>query len=140
HFDYGTASGGPYTLHTPEQGAGAGSSSVPASADVTGLSSDRDYYYVLVAHNVAGTTTGSPEVHFKTTASPVAPNAVTDAATGIGQTGATLNSTVNPKGDSTTVHFDYGTSSSSLTSSTSSVSAGAGASDISVPKAVSGLL
>jgi len=138
HFEYGTSPGGPYGSSTPNTSAGSGSSSVPASADVSGLDANTDYYYVLVANNVAGDATSS-EQHFKTTAAPVAPNATTDPATGIGQTTATLNSTINPKGNSTSVHFEYGTSSGSLPSSTSNVDAGAGASNVSVPRTASGL-
>ena len=44
---------------------------------------------------------------FTTTGS--APTATTNAATGLGSTGATLNGTVNANNDSTTVSFQYGT-------------------------------
>ncbi len=40
------------------------------------------------------------------------PTVTTGSATGIGQTSATLNGTVNPNGASTTVYFQYGTTSS----------------------------
>ncbi len=137
HFDYSETSGGPYTS-TPDASAGSGSASVPEFADVTGLDADTDYYYVLVANNVAGPAT-SGEQHFRTTATPVAPNAATDPATGIGQTTATLNSTINPKGSSTSFHFLFGTSSGSLTSTTADGDAGSGASTVSRSQTVSGL-
>src|SRR5262249_11280743 len=53
HFDYGTSPGGPYTGHTADQSAGSGSSSVAKSEDVSGLAANQDYYFVLVAGNVA---------------------------------------------------------------------------------------
>ena len=40
------------------------------------------------------------------------PDVTTGMATAIGQTGATLNATVNPKGSSTTTSFEYGTTTS----------------------------
>src|SRR5436305_936423 len=42
-------------------------------------------------------------------ASAAAPSATTGAATSIGSTGATLNATVSPNKESTTVSFQYGT-------------------------------
>jgi uncharacterized repeat protein (TIGR01451 family) len=39
---------------------------------------------------------------------PMPPTATTGTATGVGTTTATLNGTVNPNGQTTTVHFDYG--------------------------------
>ncbi len=44
-----------------------------------------------------------------TLAGAMAPTATTDAPTGIGTSGATLNGTVNDNGNSTTVQFQYGT-------------------------------
>ena len=72
----------------------------------------------------------------------IPPSATTSAATGITQTGATLNSTINPNGISTTANFLYGTSNvgcSSLPNATGSVGVGSGTSGVSNPIAIASL-
>ncbi len=60
------------------------------------------------------------------------PSATTGSATGVGQTTATLNGTVDPQGSDTTYHFEYGTSSSyGLQTTESSAGAGTGGVDAS---------
>jgi len=68
-----------------------------------------------------------------------APKVITGSASSVTQNSATLNGTVNPKGEATTYHFEYGTD-TSYGSATSSSSAGAGTSDVSVNSAISGLI
>ena len=66
------------------------------------------------------------------------PTAVTVAATGITQAGATLNGTVNPNGSATTSYFEYGTTTSY--GSTSDVfSIGSGTSNVDLNHPVSNL-
>lgn len=69
------------------------------------------------------------------------PNATTQAASAITTTTATLNATVNPEGNATTVSFVYGTSPTlaSGTTTTPSQAIGNGTSDVSVNAAISGL-
>ncbi len=69
-----------------------------------------------------------------------APVVVTDSASGVTSTGATLNGTVNPEGAATTYQFQFGTSTSygSVTPS-SPASAGSGSSAISESASLSGL-
>ncbi len=74
---------------------GGGTSAVPVSALVGGLSADTTYEYRVVATNTGGTSTGSPE-SFKTLVNP--PTVVTGAASSLTQTSASLNATVNPNG------------------------------------------
>jgi uncharacterized repeat protein (TIGR01451 family) len=77
---------------------------------------------VTVAANAAANVTNTATVSGGGDASPAnntasdptsisaatAPTATTGVATGIGTTGATLNGTVDPNGQTTTAHFDYG--------------------------------
>jgi hypothetical protein len=67
-----------------------------------------------------------------------APAATTAAATAVGATTATLNGTVNPQGEATTWHFEYGTSTSYGTT-TPAQNAGAGTAAVAVSAAISGL-
>jgi hypothetical protein len=64
HFQYGTT--GLFGKNTAEYTLGAGTSNVPVSVNVTGLTENEQYYFRLVATNVDGTTDGARET-FKTT-------------------------------------------------------------------------
>jgi hypothetical protein len=59
-----------------------------------------------------------------TVTNPASPAVATSAATSISDTGATLNGTINPWGHATTYQFDYGTSPSNLSSTTTVSGAG----------------
>ena len=65
--------------------------------------------------------------------------ATTGQATSVGATTAILNGTVNPGGVDTSVHFEYGTSSTSLSSTTLRSPCGSGSSDVPVTAALKGL-
>jgi len=67
------------------------------------------------------------------------PAATTNAASGVGQTSATLKGTVNPNGTSTSVYFQYGTT-TSYGSTTASQAIGSGTTSVTVSQAVSGLI
>jgi hypothetical protein len=56
HFEYGTTTR--YGSRTPDQSAGMGTSGVPVSAGVSGLSARTTYHWRLVATNAAGTVRG----------------------------------------------------------------------------------
>ena len=64
-----------------------------------------------------------------------APRVITGSATSVTSTSATLNGTVNPKGEAATYYFEYGTD-TNYGSTTSSASAGSGSSAVSVSAAV----
>lgn len=102
-FEYGTTTG--YGQKTTEESAGSGTSPVPKSAAVSGLSAATIYHFRLVAKNATGTTPGADRT-FATTGPP---SATTKPATGIGEAEATLNGAVNPNGFQTTYFFNYGT-------------------------------
>ena len=68
------------------------------------------------------------------------PKATTEAATGVTETGATLQGTVNPEGLSTTYQFEYGKTTSYGTKvPTTAKSAGSGTSGVAVSEAIAGL-
>ena len=67
-----------------------------------------------------------------------APVVTTQAATGLGSAVATLKGTVNPKGEETTVHFEYGET-NSLGTSTPAEAIGAGNSAVNVSANLTGL-
>ncbi|ADB49856.1 fibronectin type III domain-containing protein [Conexibacter woesei] len=66
-FEYGDTAA--YGASTPDTSAGAGSSAINASANLTGLRPGTTYHYRLVASNVMGTSYGADQT-FKTLAEP----------------------------------------------------------------------
>jgi hypothetical protein len=81
---------------------------------------------------VIGTTTGGGTGQ--------APAVTTNAASGVFSSGATLNGSVNPEGQSTTYKFDYGTSTSYGSSVPSPAgSAGSGTSTVNESATLNGL-
>lgn len=67
------------------------------------------------------------------------PSVTTGAATGVGQTAATLSGAVNPNGSSTTAFFDWGLSPGSLTNPVTYGNVGSGTSSVSIASTISGL-
>ena len=93
---------------SPPVSVGSGVGDVSVTGSLAGLTPGTTYYYRVVATNPAGTTFGSV-MTVTTTAPASAPVAVTGAATGVGNTGATLNGQVNPRRQQTAFAFEYGT-------------------------------
>ena len=130
--EYGTSTS--YGSKTTAANAGAGSTAVSVSSNLTGLKPGTTYHYRIVASNGAGTSRGGDAV-FTTL---VPPDVTTGAATSISASSATLNGTVDPNGRSTTYYFDYGTSTSYGTK-TGSKSAGSATSAQAAAAGISGL-
>lgn len=135
------ASGAPAT----PADAGSGTSAVPVSAPLTNLTTGVTYYYCLRANwTSAGSSTTVQS--FVAGALP-APSASVGAATGVGPHAATLHGVVNPNGQATSYHFEYGCKlycavGESMTPygrSTPSVDAGLGTSDQAVSATLAGL-
>jgi hypothetical protein len=105
-FEYGTSTSYGAKSSAKSIGSGAGSTNVSISA--AGLAPSTTYHVRVVAENAAGTTSGS-DVTFTTTGPPIVH---TSSVTGIGQTSATLNASVDASGHSTHWYFQYGTSTS----------------------------
>ena len=130
-FDYGTTEA--YGKSAPCSSLpGSGSSPVAVSASLKSLSAHTTYHFRIVATNAGGTSTGADQT-FETL--PDAPTVVTEAASSITQTTATLNATVNPnEGLVSDCKLEYGTSTSYTSSVSCTPSPGSG----SIAVAVSG--
>jgi hypothetical protein len=78
------------------------------SANITSLSANTVYHFRIVATNSSGTTYGGDRTF--TTLSPTGPPIVTtNPATNVTSSSATLNGSLDPHGLTTTVYFQYGT-------------------------------
>jgi MYXO-CTERM domain-containing protein len=84
---------------------GSGSTSMTFSQAGTGLAPDTVYYFCAIASNSIGVATGTV-FSFRT---PTMPNVVTNLATPVTSSGATLHGSANPKGATTTAWFRYAT-------------------------------
>ncbi len=117
---------------------GSGGDAVEVSASLAKLSPDSEYHYRLTAGGVGGTAEGEDRT-FKTLQWP-APSVEGEAASGVAQTTATLNATVNPNGGEVTeCVLEYGSSLPSGKSVACSPAPGSGTSAVSVTGSLSGL-
>jgi len=132
HFEYGTTTS--YGSNTPSTSAGAGTTDVPVSADLTGLTPSTTYHYRLVAVSSAGTTPGADQTFTTTTP----PTVTSGSPSHVTRSSAVLNGTVNPQGQSTTYYFRYGTT-ASYGLQTSPANAGAGNGNVGVRTTIDGL-
>jgi hypothetical protein len=114
--------------------AGSGTSTSSVSAKLSGLADGTTYHYRFVATSTAGTSHGSDAV-FTTLA---VPDVSTGSASSITASSATLNGSVDPNGRATTFYFEYGTSTSYGTK-TSTKSAGSATSAQPESAGISGL-
>jgi hypothetical protein len=131
HFEYGTTTS--YEISTDPNDAGAGTADLGVSANLTGLTAQTTYHYRLVADGVNG-----QDRTFTTGPNPRPPSITSRTQAGTGPTSTTLRAYVTPNEAATTVHFEYGTSTSYGTS-TPEQGIGAGTSRIAVSAAVGGL-
>jgi streptogramin lyase len=105
HFDYGPSTA--YGAQSAPGSAGSGAGASPVGSVLTGLAPGTLYHFRAVATSGSGTTYG-PDATFTTT---TPPSLVTGAAEAVTLTGATLPGVVNPRGQATTYHFDWGATS-----------------------------
>jgi uncharacterized delta-60 repeat protein len=105
HFEYGTTAN--YGSATAIQNY-TGNTTQSVSANITGLSPSTTYHFRIVASNNGGTTNGGDRT-FTTLSATGPPIVNTNAATNVTSSSATLNGTVNPHGLTTSVYFQYGT-------------------------------
>ncbi len=125
---------------TTVSAAGSGTSAVAESVPLSGLMPNTKYYFQVVATNAAGTVAGSI-FSFSTPAPASPPAATTQAASAITSSGATLNATVNPEGNTTSYNFVFGTDPTltSGTSTTAVTAIGSETSDLAEATPLSGL-
>ena len=81
------------------------------AATIGGLTASTTYHFRIVATNSNGTRYGSDRT-FTTLSATGLPVAITNPATNVASSSATLNGSVDPHGLTTTVHFQYGTTTS----------------------------
>jgi hypothetical protein len=104
HFQYGTTTS--YGSTTANQ-TKSGNTTQNVTANISGLAANTTYHFRIVATNSAGTRYGSDST-FTTLSATGPPVVTTNPATNVTSSSATLNGTVYPHGLSTTVHFQYG--------------------------------
>jgi hypothetical protein len=108
YFQYGTTTS--YGHSTIMQGR-TGNLYQSVSANISGLSASTTNHFRIVATNSAGTRYGSDR-SFTTLSATGAPVVTTNAATNVTSSSATLNGSLDPHGLTTTVYFQYGTTTS----------------------------
>jgi hypothetical protein len=136
-FQYGATTS--YGSSTVTQSGGSGSSTISFTSAAASLTVQTLYHYRAVATYTGGTVFGTDHT-FTTLAAPPAPPVIaTSVPTGIEASTVTLNGIVNPKGDATTVSFQYGTT-TSYGSTTSGQSEGSGSVNVNFLATPSALL
>jgi hypothetical protein len=108
YFQYGTTTS--YGLTTAPQ-SHTGNTYLSISANISGLSASTTYHFRMVATNSSGTVYGSDRT-FTTLSATGPPVVITNPATNVASSSATLNGSVDPHGLTTTVYFQYGTTTS----------------------------
>jgi hypothetical protein len=108
HFQYGTTTS--YGLTTAPQ-SHSGNTYLTVTANISSLAANTTYHYRIVASNSFGTTMGSDRI-FTTLSATGAPVVTTNSATNLTSSSATLNGSLDPHGLTTTVSFQYGTTTS----------------------------
>jgi hypothetical protein len=108
HFQYGRTTS--YGSTTSSQ-TRTGNTNQNVSANISGLSANTTYHFRIVATNSAGTSYGADRT-FTTLSATGAPVAFTNPATLIASFSAKLNGSLDPHGLTTSVYFQYGTTTS----------------------------
>ena len=108
YFQYGTTND--YGLTTAPQ-SHTGNTSLNISSNTSGLTASTTYHFRIVTTNSAGTRYGSDRTF--TTLPPTGfPIVTTKPATNVATSSATLHGLLDPHGLTTTVYFQYGTTTS----------------------------
>jgi hypothetical protein len=105
HFQYGPTTSYGLTAAAPSQ---TGNTFRNVSANISGLSSSHVYHCRIVATNSAGTSLGSDRT-FTTLTATGPPVVTTSPATNVAGSSAKLNGSLDPHGLTTSVSFQYGT-------------------------------
>jgi hypothetical protein len=108
YFQYGTTTS--YGLTTAPQSQ-TGSTYRNISVNIGGLTASTTYHFRIVATNSAGTRYGADST-FTTLSATGPPVVVTNPATNVASSSAALNGRVDPHGLITSVYFQYGTTTS----------------------------
>lgn len=134
-FEYGTTLS--YGSTTSPQSMGSGTSLSSYSRGVS-LTCGTTVHFRAVASNAAGAVTGSDRSFTTSPCTVTPPEVMTNAASAVGSSSATLNGQADPNGSTTTAWFEWGMTTSYGTS-TSPQGMGAGTSFASYSQDLSGL-
>lgn len=134
YFQYGLTTN--YGSTTSSSSLGSGSSAVNVVKAISGLALNSTYHFRLVATNSRGTAYGAD--HTFTNVQSPSPTITTQSTGEVANTTAAVSALVNPNGFSSTVRFEYGTTTSYGTL-TSLQNIGGGTEDVSVGATLSGL-
>ncbi len=132
YFVYGTSSS--YGSRTASHSVGSGTHTVHVSVSVSGLAATTGYHFQLIASNADGTKGGGDRV-LSTFGVPSVQAGTVQSLT---PTSGTFTGTVAPNGETTSWHFDYGTT-SAYGNSTPTETLAAGSASTAVSAAVSNL-
>ena len=135
-FEYGMTIAYGSTVTATESPV-TGTTAADVTGDLSGLTPNTTYHFRAVGVNLGGTTNGSDRT-FTTGLS--APTVTTEAVTLITETGATLNGTVNANNSSSTVTFEYGTTTSYGRTVTAAPNPVTGTTNSAVSAALTGLI
>jgi len=135
-FEYGTTTSYGSTI-SPTINTISGTSNTSINASLDNLVPGQSYHFRAVGTNEFGTSYGNDKVF--TTIAITPPTATTQNANQIGETTATLNALINANNNSTTVIFEYGTTSSYGNTVTATQSPVSGTSNKAVSADVTGL-
>jgi phosphodiesterase/alkaline phosphatase D-like protein len=108
HFQYGTTTS--YGSTTGSQ-TKTGSTYQNVGANISGLNANTTYHFRIVATNSGGTVYGADQT-FTTLSATGPPVVIANGATNVTSSSATLNAAVDPHGLTTSMHFQYGTTTS----------------------------
>jgi len=131
-FEWGTDANLANPDNTATQPVGAGTTDVPVSAAISGLTFDTTYYFRIVASNSSGVTRGNVQ-NFSTSAS--RPTVTTLAADNLAATSATLHGEVNPNFLATNAWFEYSETDNTLATFTATDNVAIGSGSAVVPTA-----
>jgi len=105
YFQYGTTTS---YGHTTASQIKSGNAYQSVSANISGIAASTTYHFRIVATNSSGTVYGGDRT-FTTLSATGPPVAITNPATNVASSSATLNGSVDPHGLTTSVYFQYGT-------------------------------
>ena len=137
-FEYGTTTAYGNQIAAIESPV-SGSTAINVSADLTGLLLNTTYHYRVQGSNNEGVSWGSDKTFSTSITIIFAPTVTTSSATNITESTATLNGVVNPNNSSTSVTFEYGTTTSYGNQITAIQSPISGSIDVNVSADITGL-